>query len=179
MRRDDCGRFFRRIDQNDLNSARFCSTLSYGFDLSVATLGRQALDELARTPTSNPSLLQAAVFQLWHNAIPSRLATHRAVVDDVLRFVSEAVHQTCRVLQERDRAHDGRDADQLKSLYGVIDESVAHVYFCLSRDHGRDGDATPEARREFFSLVAPIPDEIPDFGLERGFVLAPTVHQNC
>lgn len=137
---------------------------------------RQALDELVRAPLTNSSLLQAAVFQLWHKAIPSRLATHRAVVDDVLNLVSEAVYQTCRVLGERDRAHDERDAEQLRSLYGVIDESVAHVYFCMSREHSRDGSATPEARREFFALVAPVLDAILDFGLDRGFVLAPTVH---
>ena len=137
---------------------------------------RGALDGLARAPTSNPSLLHAAVFCFWHKAIPSRLTEHRVVVEDVLGFVSEAVRQTCRVLRERDHAHDERDADQLKELYGVIDESVAHVYFCLSRDHSRDGNATPEARREFFSLVAPILDEILDFGLDCGFVLAPTVH---
>ena len=137
---------------------------------------RGALDGLARAPMSNPSLLHAAVFRLWQKAIPSRLAEHRVVVEDVLGLVSEAVRQTCRVLRERDPAHDERDADQLKDLYGVIDESVAHVYFCLSRDHSRDGNATPEARREFFSLVAPILDEILDFGLDRGFVLAPTVH---
>ena len=137
---------------------------------------RGALDGLARAPMSNPSLLHAAVFRLWQKAIPSRLAEHRVVVEDVLGLVSEAVRQTCRVLRERDPAHDERDADQLKDLYGVIHESVAHVYFCLSRDHSRDGNATPEARREFFSLVAPILDEILDFGLDRGFVLAPTVH---
>src|SRR6266446_6543575 len=90
--------------------------------------------------------------------------------------MSTAVHQTCRVLRERDRANDERDAASLKELYGVIDESVAHVYFCLSRQHSRDSNATPEARREFFALVAPILDEILDFGLDRGFVLAPTVH---
>jgi hypothetical protein len=137
---------------------------------------REALNELAHSPMSNPSLLHAAVFQMWHKAIPSRLATHPAVVEDVLAFVSDAVRHSCRVLRERDRAHDERDADRLKDLYGVIDESVAHVYFCLSREHSRDGNATPEARREFFSLVAPILDEILDFGLDRGFVLAPTVH---
>ena len=137
---------------------------------------RGALDGLARTPMSNPSLLHAAVFRLWQKAIPSRLAEHRVVVEDVLGLVSEAVRQTCRVLRERDPAYDERDADQLKDLYGVIDESVAHVYYCLSRDHSRDGNATPEARREFFSLVAPILDEILDFGQDRGFVLAPTVH---
>lgn len=137
---------------------------------------RQALDALAQTPMANPSLLHAAVFQLWHKAIPSRLATHRAAVEDVVAFVSTAVHQTCGVLRERDRANDGRDAEQLKQLYGVIDESVAHVYFCLSREHSRDGNATPEARRDFFALVAPVLDEILDFGLDRGFVLALTVH---
>jgi hypothetical protein len=137
---------------------------------------RGALYELARTPMSNPSLLQAAVFQLWHKAIPSRLATHRDVVNEALNLVSEAVHQTCRVLRERDRSHDERDAEKLKGLYGVIDESVSHVYFCFSREHSRDGDATPEAREEFFSLVAPILDEILNFGLDRGFMLAPTIH---
>jgi hypothetical protein len=137
---------------------------------------RQALDALAQTPMANPSLLHAAVFQLWHKAIPSRLATHRATVEDVVAFMSAAVHQTCRVLRERERANDERDAEHLKQLYGVIDESVAHVYFCLSREHSRDGNATPEARREFFALVAPVLDEILDFGLDRGFVLAPTIH---
>ena len=135
-----------------------------------------ALDGLARAPMSNPSLLHAAVFRLWQKAIPSRLAEHRIVVEDVLGLVSEAVRQTCRVLRERDPAHDERDADQLKDLYGVIDESVAHVYFCFSREHSRDGNAKPEARREFFVLVVPTLDEILDFGLDRGFVLAPTVH---
>ncbi len=137
---------------------------------------RDALDGLARAPMSNPSLLHAAVFCLWQKAIPSRLAEHRVVVEDVLGLVSEAVRQTCRVLRERDHAYDERDADRLKDFYGVIDESVAHVRFCLSRDHSRDGNATLEARREFFSLVAPILDEILDFGLDRGFVPAPTVH---
>jgi hypothetical protein len=64
----------------------------------------------------------------------------------------------------------------LKALYGVVDESVAHVYFCLSREHSRDDNATSEARRWFFTLVTPILDEILAFGLDRGFVLAPTVH---
>jgi hypothetical protein len=137
---------------------------------------RQALDALAQTPMGNPSLLHSAVFQLWHKAIPSRLAAHRATVEDVVAFMSTAVHQTCLVLRERDRANDERDAEPLKQLYGVIDESVAHVYFCLSRQHSRDGNATQEARRDFFGLVAPILDEILDFGLDRGFVLAPTVH---
>lgn len=137
---------------------------------------RQALDELAHSPMSNPSLLRAAVFQLWHKAIPSRLATHRAAVEDVIGFASEAVHQTCRVLRERDRANDERDRERLKDVYGVIDETVGHVYFCLSRQHSRDGDATPEARREFFALVAPVLDEILEFGVGPGFVLAPTVH---
>lgn len=137
---------------------------------------RQALDALAQTPMANPSLLYASVFQLWHKAIPSRLAAHRAAVEDVVAFVSTAVHQTCSVLRERDRANDGRDAEQLKQLYGVIDESVAHVYFCLSREHSRDGNATPEARRDFFALVAPVLDQVLEFGLNRGFVLAPTVH---
>ena len=140
------------------------------------TWARDALDELARAPLSNPSLLHAAVFRLWHKAIPSRLAEERVVVEDVVGFVSEAIRQTCRVLEERDRVHDEHDADQLKDLYGVIDESVAHVYFCLSREHSRDGDATAEARRQFFSLVEPVLDQILDFGLDRGFVLAPTAH---
>jgi hypothetical protein len=137
---------------------------------------REALDELVRVPLANPWLLQAAVFRLWHKAIPSRLATDRAVVDDVLRLTSEAVSQTCRALAERDRAHDERDAEHLKSLYGVLDESVAHVYFCMSREHSRDGSATADARRDFFALVAPVLDAILDFGLDRGFLLAPTVH---
>lgn len=140
------------------------------------TWARDALDELARAPMSNPSLLHAAVFRMWHNAIPSRLAEGRDVVVDVVGFVSEAMRHTCRVLGDRDRVHDEHDADQLKDLYGVIDDSVAHVYFCLSREHSRDGDATAEARRQFFSLVEPVLDQILDFGLDRGFVLAPTAH---
>ena len=51
---------------------------------------RDALDGLALAPISNPSLLHAAVFSLWHKAIPSQLAEHRVVVEDVLGFVSEA-----------------------------------------------------------------------------------------
>lgn len=137
---------------------------------------REALNELARSPMSNPALLHAAVFPLWHKAIPSRLATHRVIVEDVLAFVSEAVRNSCQTLQERERANDVRDADRLTELYGVIDESVAHVFFCLSREHSRDGNATTEARREFFGLVSPILNTILDFGLDRGFLQAPTVH---
>ena len=140
------------------------------------TWARSALDELARTPTLNPWVLQAAVFRLWHKAVPSRLTNDRVVVEDVVGFVTEAVHRTCRVLEERDPTRDERDADQLRDLYRVIDESVAHVYYCLSREHTRDGEATAEARREFFFLVVPILDQILDFGLDRGFVLAPTAH---
>ena len=44
---------------------------------------RDALDGLARAPISNPSLLHASVFCLWHKAIPSQLAEHRVVVGDV------------------------------------------------------------------------------------------------
>ena len=125
---------------------------------------------------SNPALFHSAVLRLWHRAIPSRLAEERGVIEDVLAFESEAVRETCRILGEKDRAHGERDADELKDLYDVIHDSVAHVYFCLSREHSRDGDATREARRDFFVKVSPILDQILDFGLDRGFVLAPTVH---
>ena len=140
------------------------------------TWARDALDELARAPMSNPSLLHAVVCRLWYKAIPTRLTEERVVVEDVLGVVSEAIRHTCQVLRERDPAHDERDAEQLKDLYGVIDASVAHIYFCFSREHSRDGDATAEARREFFFLVESILNQILDFGLDRGFVLAPTVH---
>ena len=140
------------------------------------TWARNVLDELATSPMSNPSLLHAAVGRLWHKAIPSQLAERRVAVEDVVGWVSKAVRHTCGVLRARDRAQDERDADQLRDLYGVIDESVAHVYFCLSREHSRDGDATAEARRRFFFLVEPILDHILDFGLDGGFVLAPTAH---
>src|SRR5207249_10915424 len=90
--------------------------------------------------------------------------------------IAEAVRQTCQVLRERDRSNDERDAEQLKNLYGVIDQSVSHVYFCLSPKHSRDGGASHEAHQEFFSLVAPILEDILNFGLDRGFMLAPTVH---
>ena len=140
------------------------------------TWAGDALGDLARAPMSNPSLLHAAVFRLWHKVIPTRLADERAEVEDVLGVVSGAIRQTCQVLGERDRARDERDEERLKDLYGVIDESVAHVYFCFSRQHSRDADATAEARREFFYLVEPILNQILDFGLDRGFVLAPTAH---
>ena len=137
---------------------------------------RGALDGLARAPMSNPSLLHATVGRLWHKAIPTRLAEERGAVEEVLGVVSEAVRHTCQVLRERDPAHDEGDAEQLKHLYGVIDESVAHIYFCFSRKHSRDADATAEARRDFFFLVESILNQILDFGLDRGFVLAPTAH---
>ena len=140
------------------------------------TWSREALDELVGTPVSNPSLLYAVIVRLWTRAVPSHLATQRVIVEDVLALISEAIRQTGHVLQERGNIQGELDADQLKSLYGVLHESVAHVYFCLSRQHSRDSDATAEARREFFFLVAPILDQILDVGLDRGFVLAPTVH---
>ena len=140
------------------------------------TWARGALDELVRAPMSNPSLFHAAVLGLWHKVLPSRLAEDRAAIEDGVAFELEAIRQTCRVLGQKTRADEEHDGDELKDLYGVIHESVAHVYFCLSREHGRDGDATDEARRDFFCSVVPILDEILDFGLDRGFVLAPTVH---
>ena len=38
------------------------------------TWAGDALGDLARAPMSNPSLLHAAVFRLWHKVIPTRLA---------------------------------------------------------------------------------------------------------
>ncbi len=137
---------------------------------------REALNELVRAPLANPALFHAAILRLWHKALPSRLAEERAVIEDIVAFELEAIRQTCRVLEQGKPADEGQDGSELKDLYDVIHESVAHVYFCLSREHSRDGDATDEARREFFCRVVPILDEILDFGLDRGFVLAPTVH---
>ena len=137
---------------------------------------RQTLDNLTAEPLSDPSLLQAAVRKLWHKVIPSELASHRPVVDIAFNLVSEAVNQTCRVLAARDHSRDECDAEQLKSLYDVIDLSVAHVHFCMSRTHSRDASARPEDRQEFFALVSPLLDTILNFGLDRGFVLAPTAH---
>ena len=135
-----------------------------------------ALGELARSPMSRPSVVRAVVFRLWHRAIPTRFVRDRGVVEDVLDVIADAVHHTCRVLGERDRARDEEDREELRDLYAVIDDSVAHVYFCFSRQHSRDPDATEEARRQFFFRVEPILNQILDFGLDRGFVLAPTVH---
>ena len=137
---------------------------------------RDALGELARSGMSRPSLVRAAVFRLWHRAVPTGFVRERGVVEDVLDVISDAVRHTCRVLGERDRARDEQEKEQLKDLYAVVDDSVAHVYFCFSQQHSRDPDATGEARREFFFGVEPILNEILDFGLGRGFVLAPTVH---
>ena len=135
-----------------------------------------ALGALARAPMSDPSLLHAAVARLWHKVTPTHLAEERAAVKDVLSVVSQAIFHTCRVLEQRDRARDEHDAERLNDLYSVIDESVAHIYFCFSLEHSRDPDATENARREFFYLVEPILNHILDFGLDRGFVLAPTAH---
>ena len=137
---------------------------------------REALNALIRAPMSNPALFHAAVSRLWYKAIPSRLAEERTVVEDVIALELEAIRQTCHALGGEERAHEGRDADELQDLYSVIHETVAHIYFCLSGEHSRDADATRQARRDFFANVAPILDHILDFGLDRGVVFAPTVH---
>ena len=159
-RRNSCAKLEdRSMEQRGIGHWR-TSTSSISA-VREAPWAREALDELARSPMSNPSLLHAALFPIWHKAIPSRLATHRAIVrKDVVAFASEAVRNSCQVLQERDRANDERDAERLRELYGVIDESVAHVYFCLSREHSRMATRQPEARREFFGSVSPILNRI-------------------
>ncbi len=138
---------------------------------------RSALDELARTPFGSPQLLQTAVLKLWNWATPSRLVANRTAFDVATTLASTAVAETCRVLRQRDRTKDAENVEVLKILYGVIDETVSHAYFCISSEHNRDTDSTPEGRREFFYAVAPVLDSILEFGLADGFVFAPTVHQ--
>jgi len=135
-----------------------------------------ALDELADAPRLNPRALESAVFKMWHKVLPSRLHANPAGAAELLRVLASAVHNCCVALAERNPENDEADEDAVKALYGVLDESVSHAHFCVSPKHSRDGDANDEQKRRFFELVAPILDRILAFALDRGFILASTVH---
>jgi hypothetical protein len=150
----------------------------------------RTLNTFLESPALWAKTLRRCVFNALTFLTPKRVADPKntSANENAVTWLSRAIESAARGIREileaaKDRGWDEASQQQMRDVYGIIDEVVMRLYFAAKiKDdlhlHDDDKVTTHEQRRNYYFTIKPLLEQVLTFALgkENGVMFARTAH---